>query len=164
MRRSVSSGPVRQNFGTNSPDLFASRSRVPWVPIPVLGIVDRQRFWTKVDRSGGPEACWPWKGGTNSNGQHGRFKIKGRLYSPHRIAYSLEKGPIPNEPDRYVLHSCDNGGCCNPKHIRIGSAHENAMDMVHRGRRRGPSGPNHPGMKNLRQFRGRTPSPEITHE
>ena len=32
----------------------------------------------------------------------------------------------------YVLHSCDVKSCCNPKHLRLGTASENMLDMYAR--------------------------------
>ena len=33
-----------------------------------------------------------------------------------------------------VLHSCDNPSCVRPSHLRIGTQHENIMEMAARGR------------------------------
>lgn len=32
------------------------------------GVPLAERFWPKVDKSGGPDACWPWLGGINGDG------------------------------------------------------------------------------------------------
>lgn len=34
-----------------------------------------ERFWTKVDKSGGPDACWPWT--AYRSGGYGRIGVKG---------------------------------------------------------------------------------------
>lgn len=104
-------------------------------PIPQIGRSDRQRFWAKVAR-GQPGECWPWKAGTGDRG-YGRFKIGSRLYLSHRIAYTLEKGPIPTGSGYHgavIMHSCDNPPCCNPAHLSLGTHTDNVRDMVTKGR------------------------------
>jgi hypothetical protein len=49
------------------------------------------RFWSKVDRSGGPDACWPWTAGMFSTG-YGAFKVDGRTLKASRMAYELSHG------------------------------------------------------------------------
>lgn len=95
------------------------------------------RFWDKVNISD-DSMCWNWTAATNNDG-YGRFKINGKLESSHRIAYELTYGKIPPSkfPKRQplcVLHSCDNSGCCNPNHLRIGTKSLNNSDMVSRNR------------------------------
>lgn len=93
--------------------------------VPIVDPV--AHFWSKVDRSGGPDACWPWGMSCTSSG-YGQYQNKkvGRK-STHVYAYELEKGPIPEGFD--VDHTCHNadpdcpGGkcahrrCCNPAHL-----------------------------------------------
>lgn len=105
--------------------------KVPTRPIPEVGISDRQRFRRMYERRS-PEECWPWKGGTSGFG-YGRFKICGRLYSSHRLAYTLAYGPIPTGPT-LVLHSCDNPRCCNPSHLSLGTHKDNSRDASERNR------------------------------
>jgi hypothetical protein len=50
----------------------------------------------------------------------------------HRIAYALIKGAIPD--GQIVRHRCDNPGCCNPKHLEIGTHSDNMGDALDRGR------------------------------
>lgn len=90
-----------------------------------------ERFWSKVDRSGGPDACWPWTAGQGRDG-YGKFWIEGRTIAAHRIAFLLRAGEIPE--GAWVLHSCDAPICCNPEHLRAGSHLENMADMKARGR------------------------------
>jgi len=58
--------------------------------------------------------------------------FRGKLWGAHRVAFTFHHG---REPQKYVLHSCDNPGCCNPAHLREGTQLENMRDMNERGRR-----------------------------
>lgn len=79
---------------------------------------DEERFWEKVDRSGGPEACWPWVALTSGSG-YGAFQLDGRLQYAHRVAYEQMIGPIP--PRVFVCHRCDTPSCVNPAHLFLGT-------------------------------------------
>lgn len=83
-----------------------------------------ERFWSKVDTSGGPDACWPWMGCTNADG-YGRFMLAGRVEQSHRVAYVIMREPI--DPGLQVDHLCRNRCCANPKHMEIVTAAENTM-------------------------------------
>lgn len=73
------------------------------------------RFWAKVDRSGGPSACWPWLAARTARG-YGRFKIDGKTVRAHRYAYEQTTGAIP--PGWEIDHTCANPPCVNPVHLR----------------------------------------------
>jgi|TARA_B110000908_G_C9915163_1_gene297121 hypothetical protein len=53
-----------------------------------------------------------------------------RVYT-HRLALTLEGYDVE---DWYVLHSCDNRKCCNPKHLRLGTHKDNMQDALDRNR------------------------------
>lgn len=92
------------------------------------------RFWPKVDRSGGPAACWPWQGVVDQGG-YGRIGSAGRhgpVLKTHRVAYELVCGPIP--PGAVICHTCDNPPCCNPAHLFAGTAKANTQDSIAKGR------------------------------
>jgi hypothetical protein len=92
------------------------------------------RFWSKVDTSGGPDACWPWTGAVNESG-YGVMRPEGRRSGPtvkaHRVSVQLD-GRDP--AGRVVCHLCDNPPCCNPKHLVLGSQMDNVRDMHAKGR------------------------------
>jgi hypothetical protein len=95
-----------------------------------------QLFWEKVDKSG---ECWIWlaarKGGRCKQ-KYGSFIVGGRLHKKqwyaHRYSYFLVHGSIPDDLD--ILHSCDNGLCVNPGHLRAGTPYENMQDAIRRDR------------------------------
>lgn len=91
-----------------------------------------ERFWSKVDTSGGPDACWTWVAFTNPKG-YGLFGWAGKNRLAHRVAWELTKGPIP--PGMNVLHHCDNPPCCNSSHHFLGTLADNNVDMTKKGRR-----------------------------
>jgi hypothetical protein len=90
-----------------------------------------ERFWEKVDKSAGPDGCWPWMAGTDRGG-YGQFKVSGRMVGAHCVAYGLTKGPIAAGLD--VLHDCDNRPCCNPSHLWPGTHTDNMQDAASKGR------------------------------
>jgi hypothetical protein len=94
------------------------------------------RYWRNVERAPG-DACWTWIG---SKGNHGRasFWLDGRRVSAARVAWALHHGePFPADKD--ACHTCDNPACVNPAHIWPGTARENALDAVRKGRLVTPS-------------------------
>lgn len=101
-------------------------------PIPV-----RERFNKYVDKSGGPDACWPWTG--SRRGPYGGFTVGSlkdgtkRRETAHRVAFMLQHGEVPD--GKSVLHRCDNPPCVNPRHLYAGTALENAHDCITRNRR-----------------------------
>ena len=105
----------------------------------VTPIIDR--YLAKVDKSGGPDACWLWTGSTNKGyGQLGAgpcppgvARNSRKPIKAHRFAYELENGAIPDGMN--VLHGCDAPRCCNPRHLFLGTQADNMRDMDTKGRR-----------------------------
>ncbi len=68
----------------------------------------KERFWDKIDKSGG---CWFWKAS-------GTFRVSNRSsnkrMTPKRFAYILTKGSIPVGTP--LLVTCKNPDCINPSH------------------------------------------------
>lgn len=95
-----------------------------------------ERFWSYVDQSGGPEACWLWKGGDIKT-RYGCFRVrtgsKTFVISTHKLAFLLAKGPIPEGME--ICHTCDKPHCCNPAHLWAGTHQDNMRDSVLKGRR-----------------------------
>lgn len=88
--------------------------------IPPLTNESVMRFWRLVD-IGPANQCWLWKGSTTvSKGfAYGAWEYCGLVYKPHRIAYTLLVGPIPEglTLDHVRDRGCVSKLCCNPKHL-----------------------------------------------
>lgn len=88
------------------------------------------RFEAKIRKS---EGCWEWTASCAGKG-YGQMKLpkQRRQEYSHRLAYLIYVGQIPPKTD--VCHTCDNPKCCNPKHLFLGTSHDNHVDMVNKDR------------------------------
>lgn len=91
---------------------------------------DIDRFWSKVNIKGNEE-CWLWTGARDKDG-YGKFAFHSGSIPANRAALYFEKGG--EYEGMLCMHSCDNPPCCNPSHLKWGTAYENTMDMVNKGR------------------------------
>ena len=71
--------------------------------------------------------CWLWEGAQTTGG-YGLVGRNGKLVYVHRLAWETTHGPIPKGLD--VCHRCDVPACVNVGHLFLGTARDNALDMV----------------------------------
>lgn len=90
----------------------------------------RARFELRVQRAGALD-CWLWDG--TPRGGYGCFYIGKRPFQAHRISWALANGRWPDD-SLLVMHSCDEGMCCNPAHLSLGTALQNVADCASKGR------------------------------
>jgi HNH endonuclease len=97
-----------------------------------------ERFWKKIDRNGpvpencpelGP--CWIWLAYKDEWGRGQIETSQGRRHA-HKVSWLLYGNVIPD--GMRLLHRCDNMGCPNPAHLRLGTQAENIAEMIARGR------------------------------
>lgn len=120
------------------------RYRVHGSPLHVnsrfgTGETQEARFWSRVDKNGpihpyNPSLgrCWEWVGCRLGERDYGSVGYRGKNIATHRMAWIYVYG---SRPALHILHSCDNRPCCNPKHLREGTAKDNHQDMIRRGRK-----------------------------
>lgn len=99
--------------------------------------------WKKIAIKG-EDDCWEWQGyrTTTKYGKgYGAFGIDGATYLVHRISYLIAHpdaislaAPKDKSIKEFVLHSCDNMICCNPKHLFLGNYDDNNKDRAKKGR------------------------------
>ena len=108
------------------------RGLVSGVGIEDCTMTFEERFWSKVYRSGGPDACWVWTGCRSGKG-YGQIGVNGHTQRAHRVAWLLVNGPISD--GLCVLHRCDNPPCCNVgRCLFLGNHADNVADKVAKGR------------------------------
>ena len=73
-----------------------------------------ERFWKKVDRSGGVDACWRWLASVDTNG-FGLFSIHDTLQLAHRVSWMIAHGKIP--AGARIRQLCLDKRCVNPAHL-----------------------------------------------
>lgn len=104
---------------------------IKFMPVNI-DISDINRFWSNVAFTANPNVCWEWTGMLSKPEPYGRFSLKGKKYSSHRLSYFLSNKEDPKE--LLVLHKCDNHKCVNPNHLFLGTNADNMVDKIKKGR------------------------------
>jgi hypothetical protein len=73
--------------------------------------------------------CWYIDG---PNGPRQIITINKRPIAPWRYSYLIFHGELTK--GMVVMHRCDNVGCVNPEHLRLGTHKENSQDCVTKNR------------------------------
>ena len=93
------------------------------------------RFFRHVEKGLSEDDCWKWTAAKNPQG-YGKIGIGApthKVEGAHRVSWMLHNNAtIP--AGLFVLHSCDNPECTNPKHLRVGTKSDNMNDMYSRAR------------------------------
>ena len=91
------------------------------------------KFWFRVDVQGDDD-CWIFMNQPSQLYGVYNLKVRGkwRAIRTHRYAWKQLNGQIPN--GLFICHSCDNGKCCNPNHLWLGTNGENQLDSIAKGR------------------------------
>lgn len=109
------------------PDLLKARDGhpvAPEVPPPAEEKPDPERFWSKVEKTGG---CWLWKGATGPNGS-GQLRWRGKTVYAHLVSLELA-GRAPAKGTK-TLWSCGNHACVSPEHLSQKSRREQAIERI----------------------------------
>jgi hypothetical protein len=83
-----------------------------------------ERVWPRVDRSGGPDACWLWTGCLTGSRGYGQIKVERKQIYVHRLVYEKTIGPIPEGLTIDHRYTCPRN-CVNPNHLRTATSKQN---------------------------------------
>lgn len=78
-----------------------------------------ERLNSKTDKT---ETCWLWQGARSSFG-YGNFSVHGKTVGPHRAAWEIVNGDIPE--GLFIDHLCHVKHCIRPDHLRLATRKEN---------------------------------------
>lgn len=101
------------------------------------------KFYDRISHEDS-NGCWIWNGNKMTTG-YGRLDTGKIVYHAHRLSYMIHHEII--QDGLVVRHKCDNRICVNPKHLEIGTHHDNAIDREERHEDYHLRGEEHPKAK-----------------
>lgn len=87
-----------------------------------------KRFFKKIIKT---STCWLWT--KSKKVRYGSIGIDGKTIRAHRYSYFIHNKDM--DFNMLVCHKCDNPICVNPEHLFLGTAKDNAQDMIKKGRK-----------------------------
>ena len=87
--------------------------------------------------------CIEWNNSRTIDG-YGQVRYAGATRRAHKVAYCISNDVDYECVKGVIMHSCDNPSCINPKHLSVGSQHDNVIDCVSKGRFRSVEGLKNP--------------------
>lgn len=76
------------------------------------------RLWEKIDKRGEDE-CWPWLGANGNGTRPPTISTNGANVTAYRVLFEISYRPI--EKDEWIMHTCNDHYCMNPKHLYVGN-------------------------------------------
>lgn len=158
---------MRRSIGTDGRNIVLSVYESMRASRPKYAATDIARFWQKVQKQPGDNACWIWIGAKKTRSKtksawraplYGKIIFQGKDLAAHIMSYEIHNGAVP--AGMLVCHSCDNPSCVNPGHLWLGDHNSNASDMWAKGRAR-PNGLDARGSRNTQSILTESDIPKI---
>lgn len=93
----------------------------------------RERFWEKVRRLDGDNACWLWTGSGRGQG-YGAIKIAGVVIDAHVASWRITNDGAAVPDGFLIAHRCDVRLCVRPDHLFLATTSQNMLDAVEKNR------------------------------
>lgn len=91
------------------------------------------RFWSRVEKLSGRDACWLWRGCTHKTTGYGQVTVSAlpHITTAHRLSFFITHHRVPKHDTR---HRCHTRNCVRPSHLQEGTRRQNMQDAVRAGR------------------------------
>lgn len=86
-----------------------------------------EKLASRIDKSAGPDGCWPQVAGALA------IQINGRQVAIRRVAWFLDRGSWPDRAEAVEM-TCTNEVCLNPRHMRQSTPAQRFWEQVKTGR------------------------------